>query len=98
MYSLQLYEQDNPAYNNNAYIIMSIYHSGTLKIYISHLTQLNNSEGWPEYCMNQLGAYVMIYNQETFHQGVTAYWNVRDWTKEQRNEVIRRANERVNDK
>lgn len=33
---------------------------------------------------------------ETFCQGATAYRNARDWTKEQRDEAIRRANERAN--
>ena len=34
---------------------------------------------------------------ETFRQGVTAYRNARDWTKEQRDEAIKQANERVVD-
>jgi hypothetical protein len=33
-------------------------------------------------------------NIETFRQGATYYRNARDWTKEQRDEVIRLANER----
>lgn len=34
---------------------------------------------------------------ETFRQGATAYRNARDWAKEQRDEAIRRANERAGD-
>jgi hypothetical protein len=32
---------------------------------------------------------------ETFRQGATYYRNARDWAKEQRDEAIRRANERA---
>jgi hypothetical protein len=39
----------------------------------------------------------MTSDPETFRKGATAYRNARDWTKEQRDEAIRRANERVND-
>ena len=34
---------------------------------------------------------------ETFRQGATAYRNARDWAKEQRDEMIKRANDRAND-
>ena len=34
---------------------------------------------------------------DTFRQGANAYRNARDWTKEQRDEAIWRANERVDD-
>src|SRR5271156_6090562 len=37
----------------------------------------------------------MTGNIETFRQGATAYRNARDWAKEQRDEAIRRANERA---
>jgi hypothetical protein len=47
--------------------------------------------------MTQLGAYAMTRNRETFCEGATAYRNARDWTKEQRDEAIRRENERAND-
>lgn len=39
----------------------------------------------------------MTRNLDTLRQGATAYRNARDWAKEQRDEAIRRANERVND-
>lgn len=37
----------------------------------------------------------MTGNAETFRQGATAYRNARDWAKKQRDEAIRRANEKV---
>lgn len=39
----------------------------------------------------------MTHNRETFREGATVYRNARDWTKEQRDKAIRRANERAND-
>lgn len=39
----------------------------------------------------------MTHNRETFREGATLYRNARDWTKEQRDEAIRRANKRAND-
>lgn len=97
MHSLQSYGQDEPTYDNNAYTVTSIYHGGTLKMYTSHPIQATNLEGRPKYCMNQLNTWGMTGNAETFRQGATAYRNARDWTKEQRDEAIKRANERAND-
>jgi hypothetical protein len=97
MHSLMSYGQDDPVYDNSAYTITSIYHGGTLKMYTSHPTQPTSPGGRPEYCMNQLGAYAMTHNRETFRQGATAFRNARDYAKAQRDEVIKRANKRVND-
>lgn len=97
IHSLQSYEEGQSVYDNKAYTITSIYSDGQLKMYISHPTQPTSPEGRPEYCMNQLGAYAMTHNQEIFRQGAIAYRNARDWTREQRDEAIERANTRVND-
>ncbi len=93
MYSLQSYGEEEPVYNNNAYTITSIYSDGQLKLYTSHPTEPTSPGGRPEYCMNQLRSFAMTNTAETFRQGATAYRNARDWTKEQRDEAIRRANE-----
>ena len=97
MNSLQSYGEDEPVYDNNAYTIMSIYSDGQLKMYTSHPTQPSSPGGRPEYCMNQLRSFAMTDTAETFRQGATAYRNARDWAKEQRDEAIKRANERVNE-
>lgn len=96
MHSLQSYGEAEPVHDNNAYTITSIYSDGQVKMYTSHLTQPTSPQGRPEYCMNQLGAYALTHNRETFRQGATAYRNAPDWTKEQRDRAIRRANERAN--
>lgn len=46
--------------------------------------------------MTQINTWGMTGNVETFRQGVTWYRNGRDWTKEQRDEAIKGANEQVN--
>lgn len=98
IYSLQSYGEDEPVYDNNAYTITSIYHGGTLKMYTSHPIQPTNSlENRPEYFMHQLNAWSMTGNTESFRQGATAYRNARDWANEQRDNAIKRANERIRD-
>ena len=97
MHSLLSYGENKSVYDNKAYTITSIYNDGQLKMYTSHPTQPTSSGGRPEYCMTQLNTWGMTGNAETFRQGVTAYRNARDWTKEQRDEAINQANERVND-
>ncbi len=95
IHSLQSYGQDNPVYDNNAYTITSIYNDGTLKMYTSHPTQPTSPESRPEYYMTQINTWGMTGNLQTFRQGATAFRNARDWTKEQRDEAIKRANERA---
>ena len=97
IHSLQSYGEDEPVHDNNAYAISSIYSDGQLKMYTSHPTQPTSPKGRPEYFMTQLNTWGMTGNLDTFRQGATAYRNARDWTKEQRDKAIRRANERAND-
>ncbi|KAL9120286.1 MAG: hypothetical protein Q9187_003157 [Circinaria calcarea] len=97
MHSLQLYGENEPVYDNNAYTITSIYSAGQLKLYTSHPTQPTNPEDRSEYCMTQLKGYSMTSDPETFRQGATAYRNARDWAEDQRDEAITRANKRAND-
>ena len=97
MYSLMSYEQDDLVYDHSVYTITSIYHDSQFKMYTNYFIQLTSSEGRSEYYMNQLKKYFMTKNVETFRKETTTYQNVRDWTKEQRNETIKRTNERVND-
>jgi len=95
--SLKSYGQDEPLYDNHADTIISTYHDGTLKMYTSHPSQPTSRGGRPEYYMTQLNTWGMTGNRETFRQGATAYRNARDWAKEQRDKVIKRANDRAND-
>jgi len=95
--SLKSYGQDEPLYDNHANTITAIYHNGQLQMYTSHPSQPTSRGGRPEYYTTQLRSFAMTDTAETFRHGATAYRNARDWAKEQRDEVIKRANNRAND-
>ena len=95
IHSLQSYGVPKPVYNNNAYTISSIYHGGQLKMYTNHTAQSGGIGSRPEYYMNQINTWGMTGNAETFRKGATAFRNARDWTKEQRDEAIKEANEKM---
>ena len=97
MRSLESYGQEEPVFVNTASTISSIYHGGQLKMFTIHPSQPTSSGSRLEYSMHQLNTWGMTGNIETFRQGATYYRNGRDWAKEQRDEAIRRANERVDD-
>lgn len=82
-------------YDNNAYTITSIYHGGQLKLYTTHMLEPTAPGRRPEYIMTSLRSFAMTDTAETFRRGATVYRNARDWAKEKRDELIRRANERL---
>ncbi|KAF3482660.1 uncharacterized protein GIQ15_01984 [Arthroderma uncinatum] len=92
MQKLQSYKQE-PVYDNNAYTITSTYQAGQLKLYTTHLTAPQESSR-SEYIMTSLRSFAMTDNRDTFRKGASAYRNARDWAKEQRDELIKAANER----
>lgn len=96
MRSLELFGQEEPVSVNTASTFSSIYHGGQLKMFTVHPSQPVSSGSRTEYFMHQLNTWGMTGNAETFRQGATFYRNARDWAKEQRDEAIRRANEKVN--
>lgn len=97
MLRLHSYAQDNLVYDNNAYTFTSTYHDGQLKMFTSHPVQLTDGGGRSEYYMHQLNSWGMTGNVETFRQGATYYRNAGDLAKEQRDEAIRRANQKVSE-
>lgn len=94
MHSLQEYGKDEPGFDNNAYTISSTYHDGTLKMFTSHPSKSATSNR-TEYHMTQINTWGMTGNIKTFREGATWYRNGRDWAKEQRDEAIKRANEKA---
>jgi hypothetical protein len=97
MRRLQSYRQEEPVFDNTASTISSVYHGGQLKMFTIHPSPPTSSGSRPEYFMHQLKGWSMASDPETFRQGATSYRNARDWAKEQRDETIRRANEKVDE-
>ncbi|KAH8763745.1 hypothetical protein F5883DRAFT_605457 [Diaporthe sp. PMI_573] len=94
MHSLQNYGREHPVYDGKAYTYSSTYHggTGTLHLYAHHSTVPTTPGGQPEYHVNQLRAYALTSDRETFVQGTTAYRNLRDLAKQHRDTFIRDAN------
>ncbi|KAI1501819.1 hypothetical protein F5X99DRAFT_408629 [Biscogniauxia marginata] len=92
---LRSYGESKPMYDNNTYAITSTYYAGTLKMYTSHSLPPNMLGASPEYVTTQIKAYALTSDADTFRAGAGAYRNARDWAKQQRDETIRKANERV---
>lgn len=97
VHALQSYGQKEPTYDNNAYVITLIYHGGLLKMYTTHVAPPPNAGDRPEYHMHELRGWYITGESDSFRQGASAYRNARDWTQQQRNEAIMRANEKSNE-
>lgn len=94
MQALRCYGQ-KLSYDNKAYVITSAYYSGNLEIYATHVAKSTRRDGRPIYIMTLLDSFSMIGSLRAFRQGLTAYRNARDWTKERRDELIEAANKLV---
>ena len=79
-------------YDNNAYTITSIYHSGVLRLYTSHPSPSTHPERSTDYHMVHLKTYALE-DLRSFREGAAALRNVRDWAKEKRDLLIQSANE-----
>jgi hypothetical protein len=97
MQHLQSYGLPEPVYDNNTYTITSTFDGEHLHIYTTHSTAPANSGAHPEYHMNLLDAFALPGNADSCRRGMTAYRNMKVWTKERRDEFIEAANERSAD-
>ncbi|KAK0655285.1 hypothetical protein B0T16DRAFT_450998 [Cercophora newfieldiana] len=95
MHALQSYDEEEPAYDGNAYTYSLTYHAGTLKLYAHHVTAPTAPEGRPEYHMTQVDTWGMTGNMDSFRRGATAFRNARDLAKQHRDEFIQGANARA---
>jgi hypothetical protein len=95
MQSIQSYKSARPIYDNRAYTITGTYHDGTLKLYTSHVVRPEDPQLPPAYVMTQLNSWSLTGELSGFCAGVAAYRNARDWAKSQRDEAIRKANDRL---
>lgn len=90
MLQLQNYRKPTLAYDGNAYTMAASYCDGQLKIYATHPRE--STMGGTEYYTTQVNSYAMTGNENGFRQGAAAYRNARDWTQQQRDDFISRAN------
>ncbi|OAP55652.1 hypothetical protein AYL99_09804 [Fonsecaea erecta] len=95
MHSLQNYKSAEPVYDGNAYCYSSTYHHGTtsLVLYAHHLTAPKAPGEAPEYHVTQLGGFYMTHNVDTFRMGASAFRNLRDRAKTDRDRFIDHANQ-----
>ncbi|KAJ4243337.1 hypothetical protein NW762_014823 [Fusarium torreyae] len=93
--SLMSYGATEPLYDNKAYALAWVYHGGHMKAYASHVLEPSAPGETPGYAMTQIKGWSLTSDLETFRQGATAYRNGRDWTKKQRDDAIKQANEKV---
>ncbi|KPM36133.1 hypothetical protein AK830_g10438 [Neonectria ditissima] len=93
--AIRSYKADSVAFDNKAYTIGCTYQAGIIKIYASHPIEPSISRKKPGIVMTQLKAFALTNDPDTFRQGVTAYRNGRDWTRQQRDQAIAQANERT---
>jgi len=92
IHALQGYGQPEPTYDNKAYTFSSTYHDGTLKMYSHHPTEPSRPGESPQYHMAKLGGWELTGSRQTFRDGVGAFRNARDLTREQRDMLIDQAN------
>ncbi|PTB68911.1 hypothetical protein BBK36DRAFT_1166787 [Trichoderma citrinoviride] len=93
--SLQSYGETEKVYDNKAYTLTSMYQDGQLKMYTSHPIPPSTEGGQPSFSTSQVGTWALTGTPEAFRQGAAAYRNGRDWAKRQRNDAIKKANERA---
>ncbi|KAF5019180.1 hypothetical protein F66182_8830 [Fusarium sp. NRRL 66182] len=93
--SLQSYGHSEEQLDNNAYTLTSIYHGGQLKIHTTHAIPPSTPNGKPEYVMTLVKAWVLTSDMDAFREGVAAFRNGRDWAMQQRDDVIKQANEKA---
>lgn len=95
MHSLQSYGQPMPIYDNNAYALTVVYYCGILRMFTVHPVPPEESGCRPGYVMTHINSWCMIGDYQAFVQGATAYRNGLDWAKQQRENMIHRANDVV---
>lgn len=95
MHSLQNYGVDNPQYDGRARSFSATYLGTTLQLYAHHVTAPRTKEDRPGYHTTELRAYAITDQREMFIQGVTAFRNLRDFAKRERDALISAANARA---
>ncbi|QIW98378.1 hypothetical protein AMS68_003896 [Peltaster fructicola] len=91
MHHLQNYGTE-PSYDGNAYSTTATYFAGQgiLRLYATHPRK--SAGGSIEYHTTVVDTYVLVHTSDAFRQGVAAFRNARDLSKEHRDRFINEAN------
>ncbi|XWW92729.1 hypothetical protein V2A60_000655 [Cordyceps javanica] len=93
MQCLRRYVANEPEFDGKAYTLTSIYQDGQLTMFACHPIPPREPAGFSGYVLTQLKAFALTGDEEDFQRGIAAYRNGRDWTKQQRDGIIKRVNE-----
>ncbi|KPM34284.1 hypothetical protein AK830_g12293 [Neonectria ditissima] len=83
---------DKSPYDKKAYTLSASYQLGCLKLYASHPVLV--SDGQTQIVMTQVTAICLTGDLDSFRKGAAAFQNAVDWAKEQRDQIIKEANQR----
>ncbi len=98
IYKFRLFKADYTlVYNNNIYIIISIYYNSQLKIYTIYSTQLTDYKKLFEFYITQFDNWILTNSYKQFWQKANIFRNAKDWTKLQQNKLIAVTNSRITD-
>lgn len=78
-----------------AYTISRTYRDGELRMYTTYPLRPPSRDGRTQVVMAQLDSWSLTGNAGALRRGVAASWNGRDWAKQQRDQAITLANEKV---
>ncbi|KAI9667887.1 MAG: hypothetical protein M1821_000706 [Bathelium mastoideum] len=95
MHALQSYGHEDASYDGNAYAFSSWYNDGWLVICATYASQSTKYSDRAEYFICELARFDMSADLETFRAGATAFRNIRDLAREQRDDAIRKANNKA---
>ena len=92
-----IYGDADLVYDNKAYTISETYHGGVLKIYAIHAIPpaADGSACHGKFAMTQVKGICLTGGPEEYRSGVTAHTNAKAWAGEQRDRLIRLANQKV---
>ncbi|KAI9678971.1 MAG: hypothetical protein M1822_007397 [Bathelium mastoideum] len=96
MHALQSYGHEDASYDGNAYAFSSCYsNAGDLSICAAYACQSTKYPDRAEYFICELDHFCISADLEAFRAGVTAFRNIRDLAREQRDDAIRKANNKA---
>ncbi|KAK5993306.1 hypothetical protein PT974_06735 [Cladobotryum mycophilum] len=93
MQVLQSYAESKVIYDGNAYAYSCVYMEGKLNLYAHHITASEAEGDLQGYHMTELKTILMTTDYEDFVKGVSAFRNLRNFAKKQRDALIEKANE-----